>query len=926
MKHWILALMALMMMLARGASMPAYAQTTDQNQSEDTDDSDDKPSCNEPQTANYVAHADKAGFAIVFFSVCIDPARESEVRNEIKRALSCPNGPDISSFRSEGLIGLEADCEFPLTRDGLRYSGTFDLSAIPKILRSSGEGGSLELTVLLPDHESAGCEPKPQNIDRMREILNCTYSFASTETDLSEVRFSFGYRTAEIVRIVGILGFLLVVPIAATLWLRRRAQRASADERGAVWFAYFRLFRMTTIVGVLVWWAAIDMLGADELVAYLLPASVANEQGALSMLPWVLLWLAPVVVYMICVVLSAPIHRLRGIETATSEAIRRAFWGVARMFIPYVLLVLALSELAVAPRIAVVLFAAVFFAAAFTTRRLLQAYGMEFHAMTSGELRDRTFALAQKAGTKLRQLYLIPTEKMRMANAFAHFRQNIYLTDYLLKHLSRREVDAVVGHELAHLQQKHLGKRIQLVAACMAAGGLAGYFAGEKVSTRFPAGPLLFAIVLLVVLFLTRRNEYAADAGSAKLTGDAEAMITGLAKLSRLNTMPMRWGRIEEKMLTHPSLERRILRLARSAGIAEARVEELVRDSANPPADVYTIDPTSLPQDKVFSTRFKNSLATRLGWTILFTGVGIPAAVAWFIELAGLAGPAQWAAYGAGLLMTFAACLAATNFLSVIKMPRLEKGLRARAEQLGAPREIAAGLFVGLGLGDEPRIYEHNWSWDVGFLSLSRGQLVYWGEETRFAIRREDILRIWPGPGPVGWIQTASAYVSFASADGAVRTVNFRVARMHSMNEMTRLTRQLAEDLENWRCGSARNGVAVTIPESVADAVRLSAPNWGAVTSQSAKDAVRSISLVRDFVLNGFLALGAVVLAGLTVRWPNWIEACSCPAGAGNADVMYVLGATLATRVFMWLPYWRAQGKEKPATPTTPVTASSSAE
>jgi hypothetical protein len=225
-----------MLILARSAGMPAYAQTADQDQSDEAGDTDDEPSCDQPQTATYVAQADKAGFGIVFFSICVDPTRESEMRNEIKRTLSCQNGPEMSSFRSEGLIGLEANCEFPLIRNGLRFSGAFDVSGIQKILTRSGENRSLDMTLLLP-YGNAGCEPKPQNTNRIREILDCTYRFASTQPDPPEIRFSFGYSTAEIEGTVGILGFLLVLPVAATLWLRQRAQRASGEEREAVWFA-----------------------------------------------------------------------------------------------------------------------------------------------------------------------------------------------------------------------------------------------------------------------------------------------------------------------------------------------------------------------------------------------------------------------------------------------------------------------------------------------------------------------------------------------------------------------------------------------------------------------------------------------------------------------------------------------------------------
>jgi|HubBroStandDraft_4_1064222.scaffolds.fasta_scaffold176598_3 hypothetical protein len=108
MKLWLLTLT---LILARGASMPACAQTADQSQSDDTDD---QPSCKEPQTVDCVAHADKAELGIVFFNICVAPAREAEVRNEMERSLNCGKAEsDITSFRSDGLVGLEAACEFP---------------------------------------------------------------------------------------------------------------------------------------------------------------------------------------------------------------------------------------------------------------------------------------------------------------------------------------------------------------------------------------------------------------------------------------------------------------------------------------------------------------------------------------------------------------------------------------------------------------------------------------------------------------------------------------------------------------------------------------------------------------------------------------------------------------------------------------------
>ncbi len=63
-------------------------------------------------------------------------------------------------------------------------------------------------------------------------------------------------------------------------------------------------------------------------------------------------------------------------------------------------------------------------------------------------LRDRAFEMAQRLGVKLQQVYLIPSGKGQMANAFAGSKQHISFTDVLLQRMSAREIDFVMGHEL----------------------------------------------------------------------------------------------------------------------------------------------------------------------------------------------------------------------------------------------------------------------------------------------------------------------------------------------------------------------------------------------------------------------------------------------------------------------------------------------
>lgn len=65
------------------------------------------------------------------------------------------------------------------------------------------------------------------------------------------------------------------------------------------------------------------------------------------------------------------------------------------------------------------------------------------------------------------------------------------------------------------------------------------------VSPSFPTGPICLIFLLLGLYYLSRRHEFAADKGTVLLTGGSEAMITALAKLARLNTVPLRWSKLE---------------------------------------------------------------------------------------------------------------------------------------------------------------------------------------------------------------------------------------------------------------------------------------------------------------------------------------------------------------------------------------------
>jgi hypothetical protein len=420
---------------------------------------------------------------------------------------------------------------------------------------------------------------------------------------------------------------------------------------------------------------------------------------------------------------------------------------------------------------------------------------------------------------------------------------------------------------------------------------------------------VIYGFGLFLLFFVSRRNEFAADAGAFKLTGDAEAMITALAKVSRLNTMPIHWGKLDEKMLTHPSTLRRIKHLASLGGLSEARIPELLSQSAIPPTDVYPIPATALESGKIFSTRFKTRVSWIYGWILIISVATVPTALVLATEWAHLSGPALSLALLVGFLLTFACCLAVSNFLPLMGLSKLEVRVREKLEKEGAPLEIRNGLFVGLAPDSGPRIYEGNWAWDVGFLAISEDRLYYWGEEARFALRRNQVTSISLGAGPVSWLKTPSVYVRWQDSGGTDRVFNLGPSRVASMSKMARQTRRLANDLENWHrgiqlpAGSLLSNDGKDIPAMES----LGVPGFGQVTSMSPRIVLRGNSLARIFLLYTFVVVAVAILFGLRVPILDQIAPPSAPADLNSSGgaILYVLATVWITGALQLWPFWR---------------------
>lgn len=199
---------------------------------------------------------------------------------------------------------------------------------------------------------------------------------------------------------------------------------------------------------------------------------------------------------------------------------------------------------------------------------------------------------ADKAGIGMPEVGIFEGDPNAFATGAFKNSALVAVSTGLLRGMTREEVEAVIGHEVAHIANGDM-VTMTLIQGVMNTfvvflSRVIGYavdsFLRRGSDSRGPGiGYMITTIVLdillgfvaaIIVAWFSRQREFRADAGSANLMGRKQPMVNALARLGGLHTaeLPKSMaamgiaGGIGKWFSTHPPIEERIARLQSSQG------------------------------------------------------------------------------------------------------------------------------------------------------------------------------------------------------------------------------------------------------------------------------------------------------------------------------------------------------------------------
>ena len=194
--------------------------------------------------------------------------------------------------------------------------------------------------------------------------------------------------------------------------------------------------------------------------------------------------------------------------------------------------------------------------------------------------------LAQRAGVGMPEVAIYDGPPNAFATGARRDASLVAVSTGLLQSMSRNEVEAVLGHEMAHVANGDM-VTLTLIQGVVNTfvfflARVIGFIVDKAIfRTERGVGPGYMITVIIcqivlgilasaVVAWFSRQREFRADAGSATYLGQPQSMISALRRLGGLETAELpesmkaagiAGGKLSSLFATHPPIEKRIAAL-----------------------------------------------------------------------------------------------------------------------------------------------------------------------------------------------------------------------------------------------------------------------------------------------------------------------------------------------------------------------------